>query len=321
MSRGERKRRRQSEATQVEYDRIATRLDESGQTPYEFCEERGLSYRTFWKYRAAMLTRLRNDLAWCEYSDDLDPDVILNKISQIEFEGSEEMPYRAMQRPKTSKRASLRGLAYDWREKFADELVEPYKTAWSIQAVTGCRTQDLVNGVVIEREGFTEIGWSVDSPDIGFTYWIYFPVGSKVTSDSGQKWRRVLVSSAVALPEGEWTLPNRKSYDTAVQAVSDKLYPRRKKENRPSAYSLRHAFASDLKAIYGHREVAMAMGHRATRSQQAYGHSRRASGSKSFELLAVEAATEPRMTHGRAGLDPGEAPGLLDDSDGPSMGM
>jgi hypothetical protein len=50
-------------------------------------------------------------------------------------------------RGRRSKSSSLKGLPADWREQMADVMPPSVRLLWLMQCVTGCRSQELMNGV------------------------------------------------------------------------------------------------------------------------------------------------------------------------------
>lgn len=73
-------------------------------------------------------------------------------------------------------------------------------------------------------------------------------------------------------------------------------------DNRPTAYSFRHAFASELKAANGEdsADTAAALGHASTKTQQGYGYSKSSGGGLSCHAKASDPIRTPHKTRKQA---------------------
>jgi integrase len=78
-----------------------------------------------------------------------------------------------------------------------------------------------------------------------------------------------------------------------VIAASKKAFPAL--ESRPTSYSFRHAFASELKSQNGEasESTAAALGHASTKTQKCYGYSRSGGGGYGYEAQATGAIRSP----------------------------
>ena len=87
--------------------------------------------------------------------------------------------------------------------------------------------------------------------------------------------------------------------DTVICA-SEKAFPALK--NRPTAYSFRHAFASELKASNGEdsQATAAALGHASTKTQQGYGYAKSGRGGLACSAKASDPIRTPHKTRKQA---------------------
>lgn len=168
---------------------------------------------------------------------------------------------------KKTKRNSLIGLnKINWREKLVNESKgSKYGTEILIMTLCGCRPSEMVNGVqVIRNANHLEI----------------YIMGAKysVNNQSGQPWRKIVVditnpifSKMVAnLQSGFYSIEKVNGIEDAISHFGLKVVNR--KTNKISAYSLRHAFASDLKGSgLSKADVSAALGHQSMITQSMYG--------------------------------------------------
>lgn len=173
---------------------------------------------------------------------------------------------------KNSKSVSIRTAGDDWRECAAEAMAGDLKLLFLLQCVTGCRPQELANGVQVRlrRDGTM----------------VTRVKGAKCDEVAGQPSRclRLSASEGVALMlarmlKVERTLDSRKcdlgrvnTYAKNVARACEKAFPDRRGRRKLSPYSARHQFKADLVAAgWSKAEIAMAMGHSTTRSGTAYG--------------------------------------------------
>lgn len=186
---------------------------------------------------------------------------------------NEPGPDIEQRRPRHSKRKDLRGLPADWRERMVARLPN-YRLAVLVQAVTGCRPDELVNGVQLEIQS---------------GYLVATIKGSKVTAKTGQPWRRLLwrvdsesplVRNLVVEVQAGASMAKIKSakaYSGAVRAAGAREWPERKTTVTP--YCFRHAAASDMKASgIGKALISQALGHCSDVTKQYYGSHHQARG-------------------------------------------
>jgi integrase len=191
--------------------------------------------------------------------------------------------------PRNSKSASIRTVDDNWRECAAGEMEGSLKVLFLLQCVTGCRPQELENGVQVRllRDGTM----------------VTRVIGAKSDEVAGQPSRclRVLVSEGVCsmlarlLKVGQ-TLDSRRcnlgrvnTYATRVARACKAAFPDRKGRRKFSSYSVRHQFKADLLAAgWDASAIGMAMGHSTTRSGKAYGRGGRGGG-RGVRPVAVKA--------------------------------
>jgi hypothetical protein len=187
-----------------------------------------------------------------------------------------------------SKRQSLRGLPKDWRKLLPQKLTAHHRPGYWLTALCGCRPAELKKGVRLQRFG------NVLQVTI---------VGSKVTADAGHKERRQewdldggndFVDEVIALMKGESkvTVKALNGFSRAIKDAGKRIWPRHKPL---SAYSLRHAISSDLKADdWTQEEIALFLGHAVTKTQSAYGASRQGGGGGAVGLRSVSGSRPVR---------------------------
>lgn len=196
-----------------------------------------------------------------------------------------------------SKSASIRGKPENWRERVAAKLDGNLKLAYLIQAVTGCRNQEMVNGVnvVLLHNGMLEfsivcakvrnvLGQEIRSYKV--------PAGAGGVSAMLAKMLSVgLPLNTTDLLVGEDRDKVKDAYRKAVARLSQEVFVPRKGTQGLSAYSLRHQMKRDASKSLSREDLAKAMGHTSTRSACAYGNGGRV-GSGAVTPLDVK-ATRP----------------------------
>ncbi|HAP3137643.1 TPA: site-specific integrase [Escherichia coli] len=85
-----------------------------------------------------------------------------------------------------------------------------------------------------------------------------------------------------------------KAFSGYITKISKKLWPRKK--HHVSAYSFRHAKATELKNSekFDTEEIAKIMGHASVRSQESYGRKNKRSAGGFDDITEVETSTKPR---------------------------
>lgn len=184
-------------------------------------------------------------------------------------ECAKEMPACPLLNPqrRASKRSSLRGLPANWRqvmlEAMRDSTVGP---ALLLMAATGVRPSEVVNGVAV-------------TPIAGGARVVV--QGTKTDREHGQPLRIFEVQSELAVllaQGGERLIKVDRANQISVEAgrIGRKLFGCRGRAS-VSAYSLRHAFASDLKAAgMSGKVISAILGHAAEDTKKHYGHPRQA---------------------------------------------
>ena len=206
---------------------------------------------------------------------------------------------RAVATRETSKLKAANSIAKkypDWRSLIWGQLVV-FKSPWldhtAIAALTGARPEELRTAEFQLVGGLLRIKIT----------------GAKVSSTKGQKWRIFNLENdgtdefahlfgkagakwqTVGMPAGVKDYPD--AFSAALARAGQKVLP---KADRMSGYVYRHALASDLKADgFTREQIAAALGHAVTKTQDAYG--RAIGGSAGKRSLSVECARAIKVTH------------------------
>jgi integrase len=189
--------------------------------------------------------------------------------------------------PRKSKRKSL-PKGPDWQERAWEAATAAMRPAVACGWV-GARPNEIELGVVLERT-FTECGEAIRVTIRG----------AKVTERSGQPERTLLISVHSpegralfsAIPKGEFRTEVRRGAKRINADWCNRIRPRM--GGKPSAYSLRHQFAANLKAAgLSPVEIAKALGHLSVKSQKRYGSRSQGQGG-GLALLEAEAPREVR---------------------------
>lgn len=177
----------------------------------------------------------------------------------------------------------------NWQDQFFAAVPDQHKAAVAILQITGCRPSELANGIQLKLVN---------------GQLVVVIVGSKVTDHSGQASRLLIINPdskagqflMLAIPEtGCLTISvaNQKSFAEVIASAGKKAFPRLKA--RISPYVFRHSFSSDLKSAgVLPDQIACAMGHRVTRTQERYG--RNCHGRGATNLVAAHASSGIRDT-------------------------
>jgi hypothetical protein len=217
---------------------------------------------------------------------------IVKKVEAIAIQNQKD--YKQGKDPKTgekipngqvkkTKRTSLRHLGPDWREKLiAASIGSMYEKEIRVMAICGCRPDEMEKGVTVKR----------------LTNTIEITIkGSKCSekTNTGQAWRTLTFDANHPLIEDVTT----GNYQAKAHSIGDAVSHFGKKisnnKKHPiSAYSFRHAAASNFKASgLSVEEIAAALGHRSTVTMSFYGS--KSSGSGIVVLQKVN-ATSPVQT-------------------------
>lgn len=178
-----------------------------------------------------------------------------------------------------------------WQEALLEHISPIHRNALAVALVTGARPAEIESGVDVQ---ITEQGLLITIK------------GAKLNEHRGQPTRTLLVSletpaakylATVAADAAVTISTHPKRFSDAVTQAGRRAFPRMRGNISP--YSLRHAVASELKASGIDSDgIAQVLGHRATRSQQAYG--RACHGKQRTSILGVRASLPIRQT----GSDP-----------------
>lgn len=176
----------------------------------------------------------------------------------------------------------------DWRVDFINfasksKFIDYIK----IMAACGCRPADIQNGVFVEQNGQTTI-FTINGAKC--------KEGSKEKNNgTGQEFRILTFDSNHPLMK----MISPGKYQAKAKGISDstahfgKKFPESKEDNPVSAYTFRHAAATDFKASgFSAEEISAALGHQSTRTKSKYGYSGK--GSVNLKLLSVKATSEVR---------------------------
>ena len=188
-----------------------------------------------------------------------------------------------------------------------DSIYRPHVAA---MALCGCRPSEFEKGIVFKWMDSDTIALQIEGTKTGER------TKDGKTYSTGQTRRTLMLRRGDTLdadgyPNTDFLMFERalagqtqgllKAKATALRDVviraSKKAFPQLK--NRPTAYSFRHAFASELKAANGADSVdtAAALGHASTKTQSCYGYGRSGrSGGVGCQASASDPIRSPRMT-------------------------
>ena len=181
----------------------------------------------------------------------------------------------------------------NWHAKLFEQITPIHRNAAAICYLTGARPSEIARGVTVKNLG------NPDNPMLTIQI-----NGTKLTAKTGQPERVIQVKAdsteaLYLLSQCNGSQPfviNTKpaNLTAAVIKAGKKAFPNLKQTVSP--YVFRHSVTSELKASrISEERIAQTLGHQATKSQQAYGHSIQASGS--HNILAVAAKIPVRLTH------------------------
>lgn len=282
-----------SASTAAEYARVYERLMREGRRAGSSENGRTRAVeRSAYRYHAA-----RRLDALLKSGDLREAAKVWSELNAVEREAREarqayEKRLEAGERPastqqRQTKRTSLRGLPSDWREQLVSAAQKSrYAKQLQVMALCGCRPAELARGVIVTRSQNGDLVLRIE--------------GAKVSARTGggQSWREVTIDAdhplAAGLDDGRYAVPTAKAIEEAVSHFAKRLWPGKK--SAISAYSLRHAFASDVKASEVEIEAqAQALGHASTATMQRYGTAS-GRGKGGLTVKRVSAEKEPRST-------------------------
>lgn len=222
-------------------------------------------------------------------------------------------PRKGVEQSTHSKRA-LGKLPQNWKTKLVGGVPKKseYRAHVAAMALCGCRPSEFENSVVVKQIDADTFEFTICGKKSGTR------VKNGKTFTTGQTLRTVTVTRNSMLdkhgqvnPEFivlERALAGKKYAELTAKAtaIRDVVIRASKKAfpdmvNRPTAYSFRHAFASNLKAANGEdsEETAAALGHSSTKTQQGYGyskHGRSSGGGYACKASATDRIRTPHKT-------------------------
>ncbi len=266
------------------------------------------SKRTYYRRRAALKHVLRRQLqetlarqdqfqragdaaAWYEEVGYLEG---LIELANVIEDAKGQCPIAAP-KPRHSKRQDLRGLPADWRERMLKGMsASKYRVPYLVAALSGCRPEELQNGVAVrlidEKIELTVVGAKVKGtqgqPMRTVTY---AREGHPLVDELAKFLRERAVASATISVE------SKVAFTSAIRRLGRKLWPGRKSEITP--YCLRHQAAADWKAYLDGDQVSAALGHAVDATASNYGQAQmsRGGGLRPEHVLA-ERAIKPTRT-------------------------
>lgn len=199
-------------------------------------------------------------------------------------------------KPRQTKRAGLGGLPETWREDLVARMPLWRREVLTL-AATGCRPAELAAGVVFRIEGEhllasvkgVKVKQHAGQPERVLLWKL--PVQAPVLQQLADEVRQAGGSLRVSYDGRQNTKPARALSDAIESAAKRAFGPRK---HSITAYTLRHAAASDLKAAgLPEEQVSAALGHAVTETAAQYGG--RPMGRKGSGSVAPAAAKGARQ--------------------------
>lgn len=275
-----------AETTRAEYRQIMRRL--GGVHWHDYATARQLSnpgvLRAAW--RVSMAHWLREALRESEHAPTAEERAAAralarNYAAQLMTEERYSPPQKKQKKSK-AKRSSLAGLPSNWRGQLLEAIPSKHQLHCALMVLSGARPEELGKPVEL-RAG----------PDSSLEVFIQ---GAKVSdhTGAGQAWRRLTlrgglaekIRQAVVSKGGQISVAPKQGLglQKAIAAAAQRLG-----FQGVSAYSLRHAFAADLKAQKADPDsISLALGHVGRASKSRYGSARNGRTGRAI-LLTVEA--------------------------------
>jgi integrase len=211
-----------------------------------------------------------------------------------EFETARQSGSAGERRKRASKRQALRGLPGDWREQLYRRAAKgKYADAILVAALTGCRPEELRQGVHIRR---------VDNPRSGMGEIRFEIDGAKVKAHQGQPHRLIAYGAHDPHPLLEALrirLAGRRellvcidspvNFTVEVRRLAHSLWPKHKHKHAITAYCLRHQWAADLKRHAAADSVSQGLGHASAKTRRHYGQANQASSRHALQPIVIEA--------------------------------
>lgn len=264
--------------TKARYRRLAEMMERTGESP-----ETSTNANTFQGRKAATFLRIAEELQrWLDEGGDPDhAESLLERAA-----GLAALTWSAIKPAKpTSRRskANLSDLPPDWKEKMFERATERLRLPLVLLEIGGMRPEET------GRPAGVQVSLVAHDGD-GVRFRLLFE-GAKVGEGHGVAagnltgWQRRELLIDVVGDRADWlaevvsaaggTLSYRADASHLkdnVRSLAKRIWPRRKTQNRPSAYSYRHSFSAQQKAAgTDAATLAVAMGHRAERTQGRYG--------------------------------------------------
>ncbi len=216
-----------------------------------------------------------------------------------EFDIARQSGHPGERRKRASKRQALRGLPGDWREQlYRCAAKGKYADAILVAALTGCRPEELRQGVHIRRvnnprSGMGEIRFEID--------------GAKVKAHQGQPHRLIAYGAHDPHPLLEALrirLAGRRellvcidspvNFTVEVRRLARSLWPKHK--HTFTAYCLRHQWAADLKRHAAADSVSQGLGHASVKTRRHHGQANQASSRHALQPIVIEAERPVKPT-------------------------
>lgn len=264
--------------TRERYRRVAEMMERTGERP-----ETTTNPNTFQGRRAAAFLWIAEGLErWLDKgSDPSHAETLLERAAELAA-----LTWSAIKPPKpTSRRskANLSALPPDWKTRMFERATDRLRLPLVLLEIGGMRPEEVgcptgIEVVLVASEGKgVRFRLSFEGAKVGEGH------GLAAGYLTGWYWRELVVDAvgdradwlAAVVTEAGGAL----SYQTDTERLKDntrslakRIWPRRKAENRPSAYSYRHSFSAQQKtAGTDAATLAVAMGHRAERTHGRYG--------------------------------------------------
>lgn len=239
---------------------------------------------------------------------------LLHTVMQAEPPSTHLLPPVAERKPRRSQRGLLVELPQQWQVRLINAVPAAIRSAVLVQAVTGCRPEELARGVRVEVEAdqlAIEIIGAKVSRDAGWTRrtlrWSLGP--------ARRVWNPLLAELRDMGPQTVRLGVSKRAYYQMVSRSGARLWPHLSRPLAP--YALRHAVASAAKRARGRGDyVAQLLGHRSVRTQSTYGLWQLGSGTAgvlpdSVEVHAPEPPPSP-PAHSSQPLTPPENAAPID---------
>lgn len=299
--------------SQERYRRVAEMMERTGERP-----ETATNANTFQGRRAAAFLWIAEELErWFDEGGDPNHvESLLERAAELAA-----LKWSAIKPPKPTARrskANLSDMPPDWKARMFERATDRLRLPLALLEVGGMRPEEIGRPVGVEVTMLTPEGE-------GVRFRLFFE-GAKVGGGHGVAaghptgWQRRELIVEAAGGRADWladaiiiaggTLLYRTDSERLkdnVRSLAKRLWPRRRAETRPSAYSYRHAFSSAQKAAgTDAATLAVAMGHRAERTQGGYGRPSRTA-TPDVRLVSARAFDDragsiPRPDRRRSGL-------------------